>query len=177
MLFDDTLDECVQCRHEIIALALKLVCELLELIGDNRVQHDVRAGDVELRAEASELELVAGESERGGSVSVRCILCEGRQNVYANLHVDAECAAVDRAGLNGVQDSCKLVAEEDGDDGRRRFVCAEAMIVACGSDGDTQQILILVNTLDNSGEEQEKLCIFLRQLARLKQILAGIGGK
>ena len=51
------------------------------------------------------------------------------------------------------------------------------MIVACGSDGDTQQILILVNTLDNSGEEQEKLCIFLRQLARLKQILAGIGGK
>ena len=137
VLFDHALDECVECAVKIF-LALKLVCKLLELIGDDRVQHDVRAGDVELRAEASELELVAGESERGGSVSVRCILCEGRQNVYANLHVDAERTAIDRAGLNGVQNSRKLVAEEDGDDGRRRFVCAEAVVVACGSD-DTRQ--------------------------------------
>ena len=50
------------------------------------------------------------------------------------------------------------------------------MVVACGSDGDTEQILILVNTLDDSSEEEEELCVFLRQLARLQQVLSGIGG-
>ena len=175
VLLDDALNERIERAVEVL-LALELVGKLLELFGEDRVQHDVRTCDVELRAEAAELELVAGEGERRGAVAVRRVLREGRQDVDADLHVDAERAAVDGAGLDRVEDRGQLVAEEDGDDGRRRFVRAEAVVVARGGDGDAQQILILVDALDDRGEEEQELRVLLRQLAGLEQVLARVGG-
>ena len=50
------------------------------------------------------------------------------------------------------------------------------MIVACGGDRDAEQILILVDSLDDCGQEQQELCVLARVLARLEQVLACIGG-
>ena len=50
------------------------------------------------------------------------------------------------------------------------------MIVACGSDRDAEQILILVDSLDDCGQEQQELRVLARVLARLEQVLACIGG-
>ena len=58
---------------------------------------------------------------------------------------------------DGVDDALQLVAEEDGDDGRRRFLRAETVIVAREGDGAAQQLLILVHALDEGGEEEQEL--------------------
>ena len=50
------------------------------------------------------------------------------------------------------------------------------MVIACGSNRDTEQVLIFVNSLDNGGQKQDELAVFARVLARLEQILACIGG-
>ena len=49
------------------------------------------------------------------------------------------------------------------------------MIVARGGNRDAQQILILVNRLDNRGQKQQELTVFCRGLARVEQVLAGVG--
>ena len=64
----------------------------------------------------------------------------------------------------------QLVAEEHGDDGRRRFVGAQTVIVARGGDRDAQQILILVHRLDDGAQEQQELRVLVRGLARLEQV-------
>ena len=71
---------------------------------------------------------------------------------------------------------CKLVADEHRNDSRRRFVRAQTVVVAGRRDRDAEQILILVNRLDNGGQEQQELCVLARILARLKQVLACVGG-
>ena len=50
---------------------LELVGELLERIGDGRVEDRLRPVDRRRRADGAELELVAGEGERRGPVAVR----------------------------------------------------------------------------------------------------------
>ena len=50
------------------------------------------------------------------------------------------------------------------------------MIVACGCYGKSQQVLIIVNSLDNCCEEQQELCIFSRCLAWGEKILTLICG-
>ena len=77
--------------------------------------------------------------------------------------------------LYGVEDGGQLVAEEHGNDGRRRLVRAEAVIVARRRNGEAEQILIIIHRLDNGAEEQKKLRVFIGCFARRQQIDAGIG--
>ena len=49
------------------------------------------------------------------------------------------------------------------------------MIVARGGDRDAQQVLIFVHGLDNRSQEEQKLQVAARRLARLEQILARVG--
>ena len=77
---DDTLVCLIGFFNQIIncSLQVRSICqlssELLQLFCYDSVEHDVRAGDGEHAAQHTELELVAGEGERRGSVSVGVIL-------------------------------------------------------------------------------------------------------
>ena len=62
-----------------------LSAELIQSFGNDSIENDIRAGDRKLAAQHSELELVAGESERRRTVSVRIILGQCRDNIAAQF--------------------------------------------------------------------------------------------
>ena len=172
---DLALNECVYSSLEVLS-ALQLVSKLAELLGNCGIQHNICTRDVDGRTQRTELELVAGESKRRSTVAVGGVLRDRRKNSSAQIHLGLVNVGVILAGLDGIQNSLQLVADEHGDDSRRRLVRAQAVIVACGCNRDAEQILILVNSLDNSGQEQDELGVLARVLARLEQVLAPIGG-
>ena len=51
------------------------------------------------------------------------------------------------------------------------------MVVAGGGDGETQQILIVVNSLYNGAEEQQKLCVLIGGLAGGEEVYSRIRGQ
>ena len=146
-------DELVQRRGEVRRI-LELCVKFIELVGHDGVEDGGRARDGLRRAGHAELELVAREGERRGAVTVGRILRDGGQHVYA----DAQRLVLGRGVVvfvdDGVDDALKLGAEEDRDDGRRRFLRAETVIVAREGDGAAQQLLILIHALDERGEQQ-----------------------
>ena len=51
------------------------------------------------------------------------------------------------------------------------------MIVSCGSDGDAEQILIVVHRLDYRAKEEQELRVFRRRFAGIEQIDPRVGGQ
>ena len=101
-------------------------------LGHDRVHDDQRVGDRLAGADRAELELVAGEGKRAGPVAVARVLRERGQRVHADGE-EAGLLRVPGAALGDLlEDVGELVAEEHGDDGRGRFVGAEAVVVAGG---------------------------------------------
>ena len=72
--------------------------------------------------------------------------------------------------------SSEIVAEIHRNNCGRRFVRAESVVVARGSYSDTEQILILVNRLYDSREEELELQVILGVLAGVEKVLARVGG-
>ena len=64
----------------------------------------------------------------------------------------------------------QLIAQEDGDDGGRSFVCTEAMVVARGRYHGPQQTLELVYGTNDGGTEEQELGILVRRVARIEQV-------
>ena len=191
-------DELGERGLEIVGL-FQLVRELHQLVRDGGVEHDVRAGDVEGRAGHAEFKLVAREREGRRAVAVGVILRDMRQARHADIHAlvprrlviralhqrlddGGELGVLDNFGLVGdhaavgVDDGGQLVADIHGDDGGRRFVRAQTVIVARAGDADAQQILILVHGLDDRRQEQQELRVLHRRRARIEQIFAPVGG-
>ena len=54
-------------------------------------------------------------------------------------------------------------------------MCTQTVVIARACCRQAQQILILVDCLDDSGQEQQELCVGRRGVARLEQVLAAIG--
>ena len=79
-------------------------------------------------------------------------------------------AAVGRIVFDSLKYLLKLLAEEHGNDRRRRFGGAEAMVVGSACNGYAQHILIIVNRLQNGAQQQQKLRVLIRSFARLKKI-------
>ena len=78
---------------------------------------------------------------------------------------------------DGLHHGGQFVAKEHGNDGRRRFAGAEAMVVARRGCGDAQKILMLVHGVHHRGEEEQKLHVLRRGLARLEQVHARVRGQ
>ena len=92
------------------------------------------------------------------------------QNVDTDSHLLFYAVAVGGAALDGVEYFCKLVAEEDGNNRGRRLVCAETVVVCGGCNGNTEDFLIIVDSLDRRAEEKQELSVFGRSFARLEQV-------
>ena len=138
--------------------------------GDGGVEHDVRAGDGVGGAEHAELELVAGEGEGGGAVAVRGVALEARQGVHAEAQLAALSGGVGGVLLQGLEDGGELVAEENGDHGGGSLVGAQTVVVARRGHGETQEVLVLVDGLDDGAEEGEELRVLMRRLARGEEV-------
>ena len=175
MFADGFLQKLCQRRLEVVGL-FQLVGKLHQLIGHSGVEHDVGACDGEGGAERTELELVAGEGERRGAVAVGGVLREVRQHLDANLHLGLFLLCIGSAFFDSFKNIGQFVAQEHRNDGRRRFVRAQAMIVARRGDGNSQQILMLIHSLDHRAQEQQELRVFKRRGTGLQQVLAVIGG-
>ena len=95
----------------------------------------------------------------------------------ADTHIFLFLAHILFVSFQSVKNCGKLVAQEHRNNGRWGFICAQAVVVTCACNRDTEQILILVNRLDNGTKEQKELCIFAWRFARLQQVSACVCGK
>ena len=163
----------VQSRIEVRGF-LKLVRKLTELLCDCGVQHDVGTGNGQRRAGHTEFELVSGERERGGAVAVRGVLRKSRQNVNADLHDILFLGVVRLVLLDRLEDSFKLFADEHRNDGGRRFVRTETVIVSGSRNGYAEQLLIIIDRLDHGDEEQKELRVLVGSVAGLEQVYSGV---
>ena len=71
----------------------------------------------------------------------------------------------------------QLIAQEHGDDGGRRFVRAETVIVAGVGGAHAQKARVLIHRLHHRGEHEQEHPVLLRIAARLQQIMPGIRGQ
>ena len=156
--------------------ALHGVGELLELLGNGRVEHHVGVGQVLTRASGAELELVAREGEGRGAVAVGGVLGEVGQHRHAQVHALLVVALVGLALDDGLDDAVELVAQEDGDDCGRCLVGAQTVVVAGRGDADAQHLLVVIYSGDDTGQEDEELQVLLGGVAGVEQVLA-VGGQ
>ena len=147
---------------------LELVGQVVDRLGDDRVEHRVRERQRHRGAERAELELVAREGERRGPVAVAAVHRQRRQHGGAELEVALRGLAVARAALDRLEDLLQLGAEEDRDDRRRRLVGAEAVVLAGVGDRRAQQLLVVVDGLDDGRAEEQELQVLVRRLARAR---------
>ena len=158
-----------------IGRALQLVCKQTQGLCHGGVQSHVGRGDGGGGAGHTEFKLVAGEGEGRGAVAVGGVLGEMGDGVYAYLHDGLFLAGIGCARVDGVQYFGQLIAEEDGHDGRRRLAGAQTVVVAGGGHGYAQKILIIVHSLDDRAQKQQKLCVFIGGVTGLKKVKAGVG--
>ena len=162
-------------RLKVIGL-FQLVRKRHQLVRNSGVEHDIRAGDVEGRSGHTEFKLVARERERRSAVAVGIILRDMRQARHADIHALVPRRLVIRAIHQRMDDCGQLVADIHGDDGGRRLIRAQAMIVARAGDAQAKQILILVHRFNDSRQEQQELCVLHRRRAGIQQVFALVGG-
>ena len=175
MLLDSLNKELVKLGGE-ISSAFKSVGKFLEGVCNDSVEYAVCAGDGLGRTKASELELVACECERRSSVTVCGILGEVGESLNADNKFFVGVSLYHLAGLESIKYLLKLCAYENGHDSRRCLVSAKTVIIACGSNGKSQQVSVLINSLDDSCKEGKELDIVLRILAGIEKVLTLVSG-
>ncbi len=71
----------------------------------------------------------------------------------------------------------QLLSQEDGNNGRRRFVCAESVIISHIRRALTQQIRMGVHSLDDAGQHQQELNIFVGGFSGIQQVYTVVGSQ
>ena len=164
-------NQIINCSLQIRSIC-QLSSELLQLFCYDSVEHDVRAGDGEHAAQHTELELVAGEGERRGSVSIGVILNQSGDGVIAYFNVAFRIAVVYLVSSDCFKNCGQLRAQEHGNDSRRSFVSTQTMVIAGAGYRYTQQVLIFINSLDDGCQEGQEAQVFIRLLAGIQQVHA-----
>ena len=150
--------------------AVDCLREVFEGLRDGGVEDRVGIGQVDLAARHAELELVAGEGERGGAVAVGVVLQEVGECLDAQVDVGLLGVLVLFAVDDALHHAAELVAQEDGDDRRRRLVGTQTMVVAGAGNGAAQQVLVIVDGLDGCGQEDEEAQVADGGLAGVEQV-------
>ena len=148
----------------------------IEALGDDGVEHGIGAGNIGAGTDGAELELVAGEGKRAGAVSIAGVLGQLGKNGNAGFENTALLAAFGGAFFDLFENVGELLAEEDGNDRRRRFVGAEAVIVVGAGDREAENLAVLADGADNGGTEDEELGVVMRRVAGIKEVFALVGG-
>src|SRR5208337_3919919 len=118
----------------------------------------------------TELEPVPGKGEGAGPVAVARVLWQGRQHVNPDVERGLRLAALGAAPLDLLEDVGELVAEEDGNDCRWRFISAKAMIVPGTGDDSAQEFGVQADCAYDCAAKYQKLSIGMRRVTRIEQI-------
>ena len=156
-----------------VGRALELGRHPVERVGEDGIHRDERTGDRLVGADRAELEAVAGESERRGAVAIARVLRQFGQDIDADFQRALLLGCGRSAGLDLLEDIGELVAEVDRNDGRRRFVRAETVVVARGGDAGAEQRTEFVDCTDDRSREDEELRVLVRRVARIEQVALG----
>ena len=123
-----------------------------------------------------ELEFVSGKGKRRSPVAVGVVLGDIGQCIHPDLEeLSAFPFKLSFALGNFLHDVRQVFAQEDGDDGRGRFVGTEAVIVSGESAGGPQDVGMRIDSLEQRAEEQKELDIFSRGVAGIKKIDPVVG--
>ena len=150
--------------------AFQLIRHPLQFFCHNSVQIGVGTGQAGLGTCHAEFKLVAGKGKGRRPVAVCVIFAHRGQGVAAEFHLDMTVGFILLPGSNGLQHPGEFCAQEDADDGRRRFVGSQTVIVACAGHGATQHVLIFIDTFDDGRQEQQELVVVIRVAAGIQQV-------
>ncbi len=79
--------------------------------------------------------------------------------------------------FNGLEDRGQFVAQENGYDGRRRFIAAQTMVVARAGGGDPHQVRIIIHSLDDRHQKYQKLNVLCGSAAGIQKVHAVAGNE
>ena len=144
--------------------------DIVQRFRHDAVHHDEGPRDALVRADGAELESVAGEGEGAGAVAVAGVTRQGRQGVYANRQRSRLFGTSRLADFQLIEHIFQLLAEKDRDNGGRRLVRAEAVVVAGGRDSGAEQGGVLMHGADGGGAEHEELRVIVRVVAGVEQV-------
>ena len=154
---------------------LELGGDVVEGLGQDRVDGDHGPGDGLKGPRRPELEAVAGEGERTGPVTVAGVSGQDREGVDADGQRALLLGALGPALGDLVEDVGELVAQEDRDDGGWCFVGPQAMVVGGGGHRCPQQPAELVHGPDDGAAEDQELGVLVGCVTRQEQVaLCGI---
>ena len=169
------LQQLLEARVEVLLVELfELFGNHVESFGHNRVEHDVRLGTALAGTGGAEFELVAGKRKRRSAVTVGGIARERRQHVGAELHGTGLLAGLGHALLDLVDHVHQLVAQVDGDDGRRRLVRTETVVVARAGTGHAEQVGMGIHGVNDGAQRREEHGVLVRVLARIEQVALAV---
>ena len=149
----------------------------IEGIGHGGIQHHVWKRDALTRGHGAEFELIAGERERAGAVTVASVARQLRQHADSHIEGATLLRRLRRALLQLLEDVGEHVAEEDGQNRGRRFIRAEAVIVPRARDARAQQTLPPIDRAQDGRAEDQELHVVVRRVARTKQVVAELVGQ
>ncbi len=102
---------------------------------------------------------------------------EHGQGIHADVDGFLGARLFGAALFNLLNDFIQQIPQKDGDDGRRRFMGAQAVFVAGFGDGGAQQVRVFVHGLDRGAEQGEEDGVFLRAGTRVEQAAVTGGGE
>ncbi len=163
----------VQRAFKIVGF-FQFVGKLPQFICNSGVQHHIWAGKRRGRSNHAEFKLVASEGERGSAVAVGCVFGEAGKNIAADFHKHFVFLHIRLSAFNGFQNVGQFVAQKHGYNSRRRFICAQTVVIARACHGNAEKILVFVHCLDHGSQEQEKLGILPGGIAGFQKIFSSI---
>ena len=164
------LDQIVYRKLKILC-RLQRVSRLAERLRHNGVESGIGAGHGIRTAHHAEFKLVSGEGKGRSPVSVRGVLLEFRNRRHSGLQFAALQTAGSLTGLHQLLHYVlQLLPQKYGDDGRRRFVRTQPMVVSHVCGALAEQIRMGIHRLHDAGQNQKKLNIGIGRVSGIQQI-------
>ena len=123
---------------------------------------------------SAELKLVAREGKRRCAVAVGGVLLEVGEHLNAGLHLLLAVAHIVLPVDNRLYHLAEVVTEINRHDCGRSLIGAESVVIARGCYGSSEQILVLVDSLNDRREEELEGDVVLGVLSGAEEVLAGI---
>ena len=175
MLGERVLDVSLAGGLEVLG-SLQGVCRITERLGQSGVEDGVGRGDGVGRTDHTELEPVTGEGKGGGAVPVGGVPLKDGDGRNAGVQgVGTAGRGVVLAFDDLIDQVLQLRAQENGNDGGRGLLCAQAVLVAHVGGGLAEQVGVVVDGGDDAGEDQHKLQIIFGVIAGLEEVFTQIG--
>ena len=158
-------------RHIKIICRFQYVARLRKRFRNNRIQNNIGLCDGILGTYHTKFKFIPRKRKRRRTVAVGRILHKIRKRLYARFqHTAADAVRRFSRADQLRQHILQLLSQKDGDDGRRRLICAETVIISNIRRRFPEQIRMYVNGFEHTGQHQKELEVFMRRYAGFQKI-------